>query len=646
MIADCLIDAKHAPQNAIGADVAGVSNATSGTITDQLTRQHRMTLDEAHLILNIKRGESMENVLKHYEHLFKANSTPPPLPKPQATGGKLPPPPAHSHYLQSKVVRARERIEAEVKAGESPAPANPSAPGPDAPPPSTASRAADGPIMSATAWLWAGDAERSQKPRSLTQPLLLSPPTMTAQEPSVSPQNDKLSNNPSSEPPAKISEANGSSANQAVKVNGIHEGSTASASNASIGRSNQDGAASGAEAENSAASQDASKSAAPMAKVPASEPATEEEKATVSSKENGTPPNGSGAVRDAPGDLSKRDKPSNGTHPAPVPISKKSKSPNSQNRPSFFVKLVYKLVPCVGPSKAHESQPESPTQPEQSPSNEKAKAEDPPTQAPAHRRRCGNHNASPISDSDIIIPPTPTSQLLPEEETGGVTAGAVQAPGSTGGSSIHIHYEHKKRDSTIATNGVGDGDESEATSFDTDEELDDTRQDEMEDDEDILILRGGAGIPIGPDGVPKPLLPPIAPQHVGRKCLVLDLDETLVHSSFKSIQQADYVVPVEIEYHWHNVYVIKRPGVDNFLKKMGEIYEVVVFTASLSKDLSQLGRPIGDTIILDNSPASYIFHPNNAVPVSSWFNDPHDTELTDLVPFLTDLSTVDDVRGY
>jgi RNA polymerase II subunit A small phosphatase-like protein len=81
---------------------------------------------------------------------------------------------------------------------------------------------------------------------------------------------------------------------------------------------------------------------------------------------------------------------------------------------------------------------------------------------------------------------------------------------------------------------------------------------------------------------------------------VLDLDETLVHSSFKvsiarsvvvlrsyhpnqSIQQADYVVPVEIEYHWHNVYVIKRPGVDNFLKKMGEIYEIVVFTASLGK---------------------------------------------------------------
>ena len=29
------------------------------------------------------------------------------------------------------------------------------------------------------------------------------------------------------------------------------------------------------------------------------------------------------------------------------------------------------------------------------------------------------------------------------------------------------------------------------------------------------------------------LLPPIAPRFQGKKCLVLDLDETLVHSSFK-----------------------------------------------------------------------------------------------------------------
>lgn len=38
---------------------------------------------------------------------------------------------------------------------------------------------------------------------------------------------------------------------------------------------------------------------------------------------------------------------------------------------------------------------------------------------------------------------------------------------------------------------------------------------------------------IAPEAPQKSLLPPILPEHVGRKCLVLDLDETLVHSSFK-----------------------------------------------------------------------------------------------------------------
>ena len=57
-----------------------------------------------------------------------------------------------------------------------------------------------------------------------------------------------------------------------------------------------------------------------------------------------------------------------------------------------------------------------------------------------------------------------------------------------------------------------------------------------------------------------------------------------------------------------------------------------------------LGRPLETCIILDNSPASYLFNPNNAVPVTTWFNDPLDTELTDLIGFLTDLAVVDDVR--
>ncbi|PPQ68194.1 hypothetical protein CVT25_015026 [Psilocybe cyanescens] len=111
-------NAKHSPAAVMGHDSAGVGHATSGSPTDQLTRQHRMTLDEAQLILNVKRGDDIEQILKNYEHLFKANS---PAPTPEkVVPGKQKQPPSHSHYLQSKVFRARERIEAELKVAELP----------------------------------------------------------------------------------------------------------------------------------------------------------------------------------------------------------------------------------------------------------------------------------------------------------------------------------------------------------------------------------------------------------------------------------------------------------------------------------------------------------------------------------------------
>jgi len=58
----------------------------------------------------------------------------------------------------------------------------------------------------------------------------------------------------------------------------------------------------------------------------------------------------------------------------------------------------------------------------------------------------------------------------------------------------------------------------------------------------------------------------------GRKTLVLDLDETLVHSSFKPIPNPDFVVPIEIEDQVHKIYVAKRPHVETFLKAVGEKY--------------------------------------------------------------------------
>jgi len=175
------------------------------------------------------------------------------------------------------------------------------------------------------------------------------------------------------------------------------------------------------------------------------------------------------------------------------------------------------------------------------------------------------------------------------------------------------------------------------------------------------------------------LLRPLTGEYVGKKTLVLDLDETLVHSSFKPVPNPDFIVPVEIEDQVHKVYVAKRPWVDKFMKEMGQYYEVVVFTASLSKyadpvldlldihkviryrlfreacsnykgnyvkDLNKLGRDLKSTIIIDNSPSSYLFHPENAVPVESWFDDDGDTELDELIPFLKELSKTDNVRTF
>jgi len=176
-----------------------------------------------------------------------------------------------------------------------------------------------------------------------------------------------------------------------------------------------------------------------------------------------------------------------------------------------------------------------------------------------------------------------------------------------------------------------------------------------------------------------PLLPLCGNDDRDKKCLVLDLDETLVHSSFKPIPNPDYVIPVEIEGQIHHVYVLKRPGVDAFLERAGALFEIVVFTASLAKyadplltlldthkvikhrlfresctchegnyvkDLDILGRPIERTIIVDNSPMSYLFQPENAIGVSSFIDDLNDRELYYCLPFLESIVSVDNVVNH
>jgi RNA polymerase II subunit A small phosphatase-like protein len=158
---------------------------------------------------------------------------------------------------------------------------------------------------------------------------------------------------------------------------------------------------------------------------------------------------------------------------------------------------------------------------------------------------------------------------------------------------------------------------------------------------------------------------------------VLDLDETLVHSQFKPVENADIILPVEIEGQICQIYILVRPGVTSFLQRMSKHYEMVVFTASLSKyaeplvaqldpegfcsyklfrehctfynnafvkDLTRLGRPMTDVIIVDNSPIAYMFQPENAIPCISWYDDMADTDLDRIASLLERLAYEEDIR--
>ena len=115
-------------------------------------------------------------------------------------------------------------------------------------------------------------------------------------------------------------------------------------------------------------------------------------------------------------------------------------------------------------------------------------------------------------DVQVVIPPTPTKTLLPISETEGVTSGAVQPPGSSGSdifSPQPIPHSDLSHAPAAVQPHVGDTSHSTTTDSDgsfTDEEGhgegEEAEQEEgepmEEDDEDALIMNGGAGIPIGP----------------------------------------------------------------------------------------------------------------------------------------------------
>ena len=172
-----------------------------------------------------------------------------------------------------------------------------------------------------------------------------------------------------------------------------------------------------------------------------------------------------------------------------------------------------------------------------------------------------------------------------------------------------------------------------------------------------------------------------------KKMLILDLDETLVHSCFKpvdnmnnNLQRPDMLLKIKFHSKYHDVFVYKRPFVEEFLEKMSKYYNLIIFTASVQeyadplldqldknrfiklryyrnsclldkngkfiKNLLTIYNDLKDVILLDNNPISYSYNKSNGLPIITWHFDKKDRELLKVIPILEFLSTVNDIRNY
>lgn len=170
-------------------------------------------------------------------------------------------------------------------------------------------------------------------------------------------------------------------------------------------------------------------------------------------------------------------------------------------------------------------------------------------------------------------------------------------------------------------------------------------------------------------------------QDLKKKTLVLDLDETLVHSSNKTPfpNKKNIVLNMTINDIKHKIYVIVRPFLEQFLHEISLYYNLFIFTASMAqystnlmnildknkvilkvltrehcqfkgglyfKNLNIFNRDYKDIIILDNNPISYALNKSNGIPIPTWIDDPNDRELFKLIPILKYLSKLNDVRPF
>lgn len=235
-------------------------------------------------------------------------------------------------------------------------------------------------------------------------------------------------------------------------------------------------------------------------------------------------------------------------------------------------------------------------------------------------------------------------------------------------SAIYLAMQHSKLECV---------DEQSQDSISTEGYVEPDESDEYDDFDPYVFIKD---LPDLSAVVPKfrPVLLPKQTRRCPSTTLVLDLDETLVHSSLEPCPDADFTFPVNFNLKEHTIYVRCRPFLKDFMERVSGLFETIIFTASQSiyaerllnildpkrsifrhriyrescvyvegnylKDLSVLGRDLSRVIIIDNSPQAFGFQLDNGIPIESWFEDRTDQALLMLLPFLESLVGIDDVR--